>query len=145
MLSWSILQYFWPALSGIFSGPLRQVLLYATPLCFFSNKEHNNLKWVIIFVWISECGPLDQPCNGHVDSSGVLPGDVANYSCETGYELQGESSRTCLDNWEWDGIAPCCVKTCRRKLTFVQLNPAFSCSEITVDRDQQPFGYIFDQ
>ena len=65
---------------------------------------------------ISECGPLDQPCNGHVDFETAI-GGVATYSCELGYELEGESSRVCLDSGEWDGIAPCCIKTCRRKLS----------------------------
>ena len=70
-----------------------------------------------------ECGPLDQPCNGRVYLFGKAPGDVANYSCDTGFKLLGESSRACLDSLEWDGIAPCCLKKpCRRKLAIALLS-----------------------
>ena len=72
-------------------------------------------------ILISECGPLDEPCNGHVEYGRAI-GDIATYSCEDGYELEGEPSRVCLDGGEWESLAPCCIKTCRRKLSRPALN-----------------------
>ena len=83
------------------------------------------LFYLFLYFWCDflECGPLDQPCNGRVDLIGKAPGDVANYSCDTGFKLLGESSRACLDSLEWDGIAPCCLKKpCRRKLAIALSN-----------------------
>ena len=66
-------------------------------------------------ILISECPILEHPCNGLVDLPvNPKPGDVATYNCSEGFELDGEKTRTCLDDYTWDGIAPCGVtKTCR--------------------------------
>ena len=36
---------------------------------------------------------------------------VANYSCNEGYNLDGNEIRTCQGNGQWDGAAPNC--TCK--------------------------------
>ena len=51
----------------------------------------------------------DAPSNGRVDTSaGTSFGDVARYSCDTGYTLNGPAERTCQANERWNGSVPTC-------------------------------------
>ena len=62
------------------------------------------------------CGQLDNPRNGSVDTSaGTSFGDVASYSCDVGYTLNGPAERTCQDNGQWSGSMP----TCESEYTLV--------------------------
>ncbi|XP_072164876.1 sushi, von Willebrand factor type A, EGF and pentraxin domain-containing protein 1-like [Diadema setosum] len=62
------------------------------------------------------CGEPDDLENGNVESDSNTLGDTATYSCNDGYDLEGEPTRTCESNnnggVEWSGDAP----TCKRKL-----------------------------
>ena len=61
------------------------------------------------------CGLPDNPSNGHVDTSaGTSFGDVAKYSCDTGYTLNGAAETTCQADGQWSGSVP----TCESELTF---------------------------
>ncbi len=44
-----------------------------------------------------------------VDTTVVRPGDVAEYSCDTLYKLQGDHLRICLRNGTWSGAEPVCI------------------------------------
>ena len=55
-----------------------------------------------------ECPNLSNPSNGRVDQRGNRPGDRASYTCDSGYELVGLSSRICQNNGQWSGDAPTC-------------------------------------
>ncbi len=55
------------------------------------------------------CGQLVDPSNGRVNTSaGTSVGDVARYSCDTGYTLNGPAERTCQANELWSGSVPTC-------------------------------------
>ena len=55
------------------------------------------------------CGQPDAPTNGRVDTSaGTSFGDVARYSCDTGYTLNGPAQRTCQADGQWSGSVPTC-------------------------------------
>ena len=55
------------------------------------------------------CGQLDRPSNGRVNTSaGTSFGDVARYSCDTGYTLYGPAERTCQADGRWNGSVPTC-------------------------------------
>ena len=55
------------------------------------------------------CGQPVIPRNGHVDTSaGTSFGDVARYSCDTGYTLSGPAERTCQANGLWNGSDATC-------------------------------------
>ena len=56
----------------------------------------------------SNCPPLDDPANGRVDVPGTTVGSNATYSCDTGYELDGDKVRTCQMSRTWSGSAPVC-------------------------------------
>ena len=54
------------------------------------------------------CPALQAPTNGRVVVSGLVFGSEARYSCDSGYSLEGEASRTCRENGAWSGIPPIC-------------------------------------
>ena len=57
-----------------------------------------------------ECGPLLSPDNGNVMVEGSGLGAVATYSCDPGYNRNGQMTRTCQNsgNPEWSGSEPTC-------------------------------------
>ena len=56
-----------------------------------------------------DCGTLTDPANGQVDhSAGTRLGQPATYSCNTGYELVGDSTRICQASGNWSGRSPTC-------------------------------------
>ena len=57
-----------------------------------------------------DCGPLTNPTNGTVDTSaGTTAGNTATYSCNTGYNLDGNSVVQCRTDGTWNGTAPRCL------------------------------------
>ncbi|KNC54883.1 uncharacterized protein AMSG_12362 [Thecamonas trahens ATCC 50062] len=54
------------------------------------------------------CPALNAPTNGAVSITSGSVGDVASYSCNAGYFLSGETSRTCQVNQVWSSMAPTC-------------------------------------
>ena len=56
-----------------------------------------------------DCGNLTDPANGSVNhTAGTGLGQTATYSCNTGYNLVGDSTRTCQATRIWSGNAPTC-------------------------------------
>ena len=57
------------------------------------------------------CEELSAPANGMVSVNSHRPrsGDTATYTCNSGYELVGSATRTCLATGMWSGSAPACV------------------------------------
>ena len=51
---------------------------------------------------------LPDPENGAVTVVDNIPGSTADYSCDPGYILEGDSQRTCQEIGEWSGTAPTC-------------------------------------
>ena len=56
-----------------------------------------------------DCGPLTDPANGIVNhTAGTTSEQTATYSCNTGYNLVGDRTRTCQAEGNWSGSAPTC-------------------------------------
>ena len=55
-----------------------------------------------------DCNTLTNPANGQVSTTGTTFGETATYSCNTGYNLVGDSTRTCQATGEWSGSEPTC-------------------------------------
>ena len=56
-----------------------------------------------------DCGNLTDPDNGQVDhTAGTTFGQTATYSCNTGFNLVGDSTRTCQATGNWSESAPAC-------------------------------------
>lgn len=56
-----------------------------------------------------DCGPLSPPENGNVELIGTTFGEEVEYSCVTGYSLNGSPTRECQANGEWSGDEPSCI------------------------------------
>ena len=55
------------------------------------------------------CSSLANPTNGQVShTGGTTLGQTATYSCNTGYNLVGDSTRTCQSTGVWSGSTPTC-------------------------------------
>ena len=58
---------------------------------------------------VVDCGNLTDPGNGQVDhTTGTTFRQTATYSCNTGYNLVGDSTHNCQATGEWSGSAPTC-------------------------------------
>ena len=59
---------------------------------------------------VVDCGTLNAPANGQVShTTGAAIGQTATYSCDTGYLLMGDSTRTCQATGVWSGSEPTCI------------------------------------
>ena len=61
------------------------------------------------------CSDLPLPTNGDIDYSAGSPDSrpvdtVATYTCDTGYTLNEDITRTCQANKTWSGNAPNCQR-----------------------------------
>ena len=57
----------------------------------------------------AECGSLTDPANGMVDTTaGTTEGMMASYTCNTGYNLVGDTTRTCGTDGVWSSMEPTC-------------------------------------
>ena len=66
-----------------------------------------------------DCGSLPDPANGSVTHTvGTSLGQTAIYSCNTGYKLVGDNTRTCQATGNWSGSPPTCQGMYVYKLTF---------------------------
>ncbi|KAG0721266.1 Sushi, von Willebrand factor type A, EGF and pentraxin domain-containing protein 1 [Chionoecetes opilio] len=59
-----------------------------------------------------DCGPLEGPSNGRLDSHYTVLHSRASYQCDPGYQLFGDQARTCTSNATWSGDAPQCFREC---------------------------------
>ena len=67
-----------------------------------------NLHDVFLILTV-DCGNLTDPANGSVNhTAGTTVGQTANYRCNTGYGLVGDSNRTCQAIGNWSESAPTC-------------------------------------
>ncbi|XP_035691423.1 P-selectin-like [Branchiostoma floridae] len=55
-----------------------------------------------------QCPVLTAPTNGGV-SGGNSYGDVATFTCDSGYSLSGSATLTCQADTTWDGVSPTCA------------------------------------
>ena len=63
----------------------------------------------IFLILTVDCGSLTDPANGQVShTAGTRFGQTATYSCNTGYNLVGDSTRTCQATGNWSGSVPTC-------------------------------------
>ena len=59
---------------------------------------------------IVDCGDPGIPDNGGIRYVDTLEDSVANYSCNLGYRLDGDSQRVCQSNAMWSGAVPNCIR-----------------------------------
>ena len=69
------------------------------------------LKYMFIYLIAVNCGLLPDPANGQVSANGTVFQQTAIYSCNTSYNLVGDSTRTCQATGTWSGSEPTCQRT----------------------------------
>ena len=68
--------------------------------------------FLYILLAVVNCGTLTDPANGEVDhTAGTTYQQTVTYSCDTGYNLVGDSTRICQATGVWSGSAPTCLGT----------------------------------
>ena len=72
------------------------------------SSKCRNWHDIFLILAVVDCGNLTDPLNGQVNTSGTTFRQTATYSCNTGYNLVGDSTRTCQATGEWSGSAPSC-------------------------------------
>ena len=58
-------------------------------------KFEASVSIIFLLLTAKDCGTLSNPAKGHVSHTGTTYGKTATYSCNTGYDLEGTSTRTC--------------------------------------------------
>uniref|UniRef100_A0A672H5K8 CUB and Sushi multiple domains 3a n=1 Tax=Salarias fasciatus TaxID=181472 RepID=A0A672H5K8_SALFA len=69
---------------------------------------------------ILTCRDPGIPMNGSRNGEGREPGDSVTFSCDPGYELQGESRITCIqveNRYYWQPSPPSCIAPCGGNVT----------------------------
>ena len=64
---------------------------------------------VFVFISVGNCPELIPPINGSIAYSINDTHVIAEYSCHTGYSLNGDIRRYCNDTGVWDGTSTSCV------------------------------------
>ena len=73
-----------------------------------TSSRCRNLHDVFLILTVVDCGSLPDPANGRVDHNGTTFRQTATYSCDTSYNLVGDSTRTCQTSGNWSGSEPTC-------------------------------------
>ena len=82
----------------------------------------------IFLLTVVDCGSLTDPDNGQVThTAGTTFGQTATYSCNTGYNLVGNSTRTCQATGIWSGSEPTCEGVYVINLALFAGLPNFQC------------------
>ena len=77
------------------------------PVCFISDCYCTCV--FILPSTVVDCSALTNPPNGQISTTGGTTfGQNATYSCNTGYNLMGDNTRTCEATGNWSGSAPTC-------------------------------------
>ena len=66
------------------------------------------------------CGSLPIPPFGNVSTDDETYGGKATYSCNTGYNLNDSTVRTCQPDGIWDGSQPFCSSKKIKNINFKQ-------------------------
>ena len=85
------------------------MILFILAVVDCGTSRCTSLHVIFIILIVVDCGSLTDPANGSVThTAGTTFGQTATYSCNTGYNLVGDSTRTCQATGVWSGTAPTC-------------------------------------
>ena len=77
----------------------------------------NPQTYIIVYIHstVVDCRTLNTTMNGQVNHpNGTTFGQTATYSCNTGYNLVGDSTRMCQADGMWSGSEPTCISEANR-------------------------------
>ena len=99
--------------TGVWSGsaPTCEGMFYSAVSTIKEICEVSYMYKVMFLSIVVDCGSVTDPANGQVShTSGTTFGQTATYSCNTGYNLVGDSTRICQATGQWSGSAPTCQR-----------------------------------
>ena len=79
-------------------------------LLFINGELSLSSSFLVISFLAVDCGALKPPSDGQVFFQSTLFLSEATYSCNSGFELVGEATRTCQANGQWSGEEPQCQR-----------------------------------
>ncbi|XP_065916123.1 uncharacterized protein [Dysidea avara] len=74
------------------------------------------------------CPSLTAPNNGMIDCTGNMFEDTCTFSCDQGYELSGNETRTCQSNTTWNGTDVMCTPVSCQQLATAPNNGMIDCT-----------------
>ena len=64
----------------------------------------------MFYVYTTECGSLTSPANGNITYLiGTTYLSAASFSCNPGYTISSNSTRTCMADTHWSNSNPNCI------------------------------------
>ena len=96
------------------------------------NTTDGRLPVICMLISVTaDCGTLPNITNGAVDLSGgtAFP-SVALYSCDGGYELQGDPVRMCNESGVWTGTEPICTGKIQMNIEYCVLSFSMDCATL---------------
>ena len=95
-------------------------------VCHSNNNNNIPLSTVVV-----TCSVLPIPTNGRRSSSQRNYNVTVSFSCNTGYNLRGNSSRTCQSTGQWSGTQPTCDSKllCPARVWLQRMND-INCSHV---------------
>ena len=108
-----------------------------SPSSIMTSSKCRNLHNIFLILTAVDCGLLIDPANGQVTlTAGTSLGQTATYSCSTGYNLVGDSTRTCQATGVWSGRVPTCQGLC----VYEVINPSYP---MVMELESSDFGSVF--
>ena len=62
------------------------------------------------FFTVVDCGLLVAPAFGEVNLTDTTFGSLANYTCQSGYSINGTRVRVCEGTGQWSDSMPQCIR-----------------------------------
>ena len=81
----------------------------------FNSCELQHYYCISHNIIVVDCGALESPEFGDVNINETTFGSIANYSCQTGYVLNGTSERVCEEDGQWTDLMPQCTRKIKLK------------------------------
>lgn len=94
----------WQTEAGLLQFQPAQVGLYNVSYYILS------VKIVLSRNVVHNCGALEDPENGKVSFDFTTFESVATYTCDSGFDVSGDSSRTCNGTGQWTGSSATCTE-----------------------------------
>ena len=77
--------------------------------CFLFHIVLFRLTISLYSILAVDCGPLSVPINGSSSGDSTVYPNSVLFKCDSGFNLNGSSTRMCQANETWSGLAAVCV------------------------------------
>ncbi len=90
--------------------PKKQKFPHENDQLLYNAKQLSCIYLILYFIISAiDCGVLSNPVNGSVEIPLTTFNAIITYTCNDGYTLKGDTTRTCESDEQWSGSAPVCL------------------------------------